>query len=155
MRLVFKPHTADEVVLPIDRLRDRLEERLMTALESWEIEKKKLQEVLARAEAKEREFREVADDVKKRLDALDLVTGMAREAESEWSAERTLPNAETWAMLAAAPKNGGPIGDGPGIPSGKPPVAEQEPDGMAMHASSRPLFTPEQRARAGALSILP
>lgn len=137
----------DEVVLPLDRLRDRLEECLLGALESWESEKKHLEEVVARAEAKEREFRKVADDVKRRLDALDLVTGMVREVEAEMPSERILPKPDMRAMLSAGPSE-----------TTIAPVrgAAQEPEMVEIPftTSSRPLFTEAQRARAGKLSIL-
>lgn len=124
---------SDEVVVPLDRLRHLLEERLMGALDSWDAEKKHLEEAVARAEAKEREFREIAEDVKRRLDALDLVSGMALEVDAEVPGERALGTAESLTMLSAA--------------------LEEKPTPFG--ASSRPLFSASQRARAGQLSILP
>ena len=72
------------------------------ALESWEYEKNCLAEAVARAEAKEREYRAVSEDVKRKLDALDLVADMHREVEPEMPVERTLPEASAPPMLTAA-----------------------------------------------------
>jgi len=153
--LVKQPEVAGEdVVLPLDRLRDRLEECLLTALESWEVEKKNLEQMVARAEAKEQEFRKVADDVKKRLDALDLVTDMVREVESERPAPVVKP--EPRPILAPALKKPSFAENmAESAPDDEKPAAEPRLFDLPFRTSSRPLFTAEQRARAGVLSILP
>lgn len=73
----------------------------MLALDSWNLAKKHLEEAIALAEAREREFREVSEDVKRRLGALDLVASMARELEAAPASERSLPAKTNQAMLAA------------------------------------------------------
>lgn len=92
-------------MLDLDRLRSRQEQRLIPALESWNRAKKRLEEAIALCEACEREFQQVSEDVKHRLDALDLVTCMANELEAPASAERSLPPVPQ-PMLAAPPKPG-------------------------------------------------
>ena len=64
-------------MLDLDELRTRQERRVMPALESWNLAKKHLEEAIALAEACEREFQQISEDVKRRLDALDLVATMA------------------------------------------------------------------------------
>jgi len=155
MRLVMRQSgeaAPGEVSLPLERLRDRLEERLLGALDSWEAEKKHLEEVVARAEAKMQEFREIADDVKRRLDALDLVTGMLRESEAEMPAEPSLPVPDALAMLSAAAEERA-IAPVRSAAEESPRVESPRMD-SPFGSSSRPLFTAEQRARAGKLSIL-
>lgn len=114
-----------EAGIPFDELRVRLEQTLLTALESWNREKKRLEEAVARAEEKEREFKVLAEDVKHRLEALEVVAGMVAEIE-----KKPAPSAEQKAI--ASP--------------------DRDLTNLGMHVSSRPLFTPRER---NALSILP
>lgn len=116
--------------IPFDELRVRLEQKLLTALESWDREKKRLEEAVARAEEKEKEFRAIADDVKRRLEALEIVAGMAAEISQPGSAKLAAPAAEQRAIEST----------------------EKDLTNLGMHVSSRPLFTPRER---NALSILP
>ena len=67
----------------IDRLRQRQEQRLLPVIESWDAAKKHLENAIALAEAREREFREVQEDVRRNLDALVLVIGMTKELGDE------------------------------------------------------------------------
>jgi hypothetical protein len=115
----------------LDDIRVRLEQRLLTALESWDLEKKRLEEAVARAEEKEREFRETADDVKRRLEAVELVAAMAREMVSEAPAEE--PPQPALAQEKPGPNLSLNAAPGP-------------------QASSRPLFSRE--IRAGLFSML-
>jgi hypothetical protein len=152
-------------VLILDQLRTLQEERLLTALETWDQARKQLEEAVVRAEAKEREFREVSEDIKRRLDALDLVKSMAGELASEWEshapAEQELLSAEDQPRLAA-PRN-------EEIEPEEMTTAEAPPDASALlqpgppeshlidfpvRSSWRPLFTSVQRSKAARLSIL-
>jgi hypothetical protein len=63
----------------IDQLRQRQEQRLLPVLESWNTAKKHLEMAIAAAEAKEREYHDVQEDVRRNLDALVLVIKMARD----------------------------------------------------------------------------
>lgn len=92
-------------MLDLDELRSRQEQRLIPPLESWNLAKKHLEEAIALCEAREREFQQVSEDVKRRLDALDLVNSMANELEAPASAGRSLPPAPQ-PMLAAPPAPG-------------------------------------------------
>ena len=136
MRVAIRPvmtPAPKEAGIPFDELRVRLEQTLLTALESWNREKKRLEEAVARAEEKEREFRGIADDVKRRLEALEVVAGMVAEIEKQPAAPA--PPAET-KSIASGEKD----------PTGK------DLTNLQMHVTSRPLFTPRER---NALSILP
>jgi hypothetical protein len=53
-------------VFDIEQIRRRQEQRLARSLESWNEAKKQLESAIALAEAREREFREVSDDVRRR-----------------------------------------------------------------------------------------
>lgn len=119
-----------EAGIPLDELRVRLEQKMRTALESWDREKKRLEEAMARAEEKEREFRAIADDVKRRLEALEIVAGMAAEIAPTAEERQTAPPAD---KRAIAP-------------------SDKDLTNLGMHVTSRPLFTPRERS---ALSILP
>ena len=121
--------------IPFDELRVRLEQKLLTALESWNREKKRLEEAVARAEEKEQEFRAIADDVKRRLEALEVVAGMAAEIGHGDSERQVAPPAEKRAIASAETDATG-----------------KDLTNLQMHVTSRPLFTDRQRH---SLSILP
>jgi hypothetical protein len=125
-----------------DRLRSRQEQRLLLVLESWDEAKEHLQKAIALAENKEREYREVSEDVRRRLDALELVSAMARELGGDMPAERSLNASENQPMLMPPPENGE---NGPP----EPPAF----DGM-MRTTSRSLFPSHVRSRFARLSIL-
>ena len=138
MRVAIRPimtPAPKESGIPFDELRVRLEQTLLTALESWNREKKRLEEAVARAEEKEREFKALAEDVKHRLEALEVVAGMVAEIEHGGAQRQTAPPAEPRA-IASAEKD----------PTGK------DLANLQVHVTSRPLFTPRER---NALSILP
>jgi hypothetical protein len=127
-----------------DQLRSRQEQRLLLMHESWNEAKEHLKKTLAFAAAKEREYREVSEDVRRRLDALDLVSRMARELRSEIPPERSLNGSESQPMLIPPPEKG--TGELKTVEKAGTPVPLQngppEPpafDGF-MHTSSRPLF---------------
>jgi hypothetical protein len=116
----------------IEQIRRRHEQRLARSLESWNEAKKQLEIAIGLAEARERELREVSADVRRRLDALDFVNGMANEPESG--------------------------GDVPPMPAPNPPEtqgagADLHRLGGFLNRRSRPLFSSEQRAGFSALSI--
>jgi hypothetical protein len=143
----------------LERLRTLQEERLLTALETWDQAKKQLEEAVARAEAKEREFRAVSEDIKRRLDALDLVKSMAAECEGECvgklPAEPELPAAEDQPMLSAPPTEK-ITAEAPPDTSDllKPGPPESHLIDFPVRSSWRPLFTSAQRSKAARLSIL-
>ena len=129
-------------MLDLDQLRSRQEQRLIPALESWNLAKKHLEEAIALCEAREREFQQVSEDVKRRIDALQLVATMANELQAPASADRSLPPAPQ-PMLAAPPK------PGPGVemvakPEAQPPIQMSAPKfaemKMPVRRSWRPLF---------------
>jgi hypothetical protein len=75
----------------IDQLQSEQERRLLVAFESLKEAKKHLENASAIAEAREREFREASEDVRRRIEALDLVASMAKELDDEVpTAERRL-----------------------------------------------------------------
>ncbi len=136
MRVVIKLTSAfvrEHCVPDLDQLRSILENRLSAALQAWELEKQRLQEAVARAETKEHEYNEIAENVKQRLAAIDLVALMHQEQ-------------QTPALPAPAPQALAPVA----LPQpGPPPTIAPEP---IIRSSSRPLF-PDRRGRV--LCILP
>ena len=122
--------SAKEPGIPFDELRVRLEQKLLTALESWGREKKRLEEAVARAEEKEQEFHAIAEDVKRRLEALEIVAGMAAEIGPARPEKQPTPPAEKQAIESVG----------------------KDLTNLGLHVTSRPLFTPRERH---ALSILP
>lgn len=129
-------------MLDLDQLRSRQEQRLIPALESWNLAKQHLEEAIALCEAREREFQQVSEDVKRRVDALQLVATMANELEAPASTERSLPPAPQ-PMLAAPPKPGPGVevvvkNEAPApIQMSAPKFAEMK---LPMRRSWRPLF---------------
>ena len=109
----------------------------MLALDSWNLAKKHLEEAIALAETREREFREISEDVKRRLGALDLVASMARELEAGPTAERSLPAKTHQAMLAP-----------PDESVAKPDAAEPSESALvkATVPPARPLDPPVRRS---------
>lgn len=90
----------------IDQLRQRQEQRLLPVLESWDAAKKHLEDAIALAEAREREFREVQEDVRRNLDALVLVIRMARELGGERTPARGNLKLEESQPIMIVPENG-------------------------------------------------
>jgi hypothetical protein len=141
-----------------DQLRKRQEQRLLLVLDSWNEAKEHLEKAIALAENKEQEYREVSDDVRRRLDALELVNGMIRELGAEFPAERSLNASDKQPLLTPPAENGAaelkamekgampaPLQNGPP----EPPAFE----GMT-RTTSRPLFPSHVRSRFARLSIL-
>lgn len=80
-------------MIQLDELRRRQEERLLPAMDSWNEAKKNLEAAIALAELREKEYRELSNDVRRRLDAMQLVLGMAQELETESSHEKAVQQA--------------------------------------------------------------
>ncbi len=145
-----------------DQLRSRQEQRLSLVLDSWSEAKDHLEEAIALAESKEREYREVSEDVRRRLDALELVSSMTRELGGEIPAERSLNASENQPMLMPPPTNGAgelkPVeAAGTPVPLQNGPPEPPAFDGMlrtSLHTTSRPLFPSHVRSRFARLSIL-
>jgi hypothetical protein len=129
-----------------DQLRNRQEQRLLTAVETWNEAKEHLEKAIALAEAKEREYSEVSEDVRRRLEALDIVSGMARELGGEVQTEQP--------MLMPPEKTAGELK----VRENSVPVAgvASESNGFDgfLHKSSRPLFPSNVRSKYARLSIL-
>lgn len=139
----------------LDQLRSRQEQRLSLMLESCNEAKEHLKKAIALAEIKEREYREVSEDVRRRLDALELVDSMARELREEVLSDRSLnapenqpilmPPKNAAGELKAVEKAGTPLP----VQNGPPPAF----NGL-LRKSSRPLFASDVRSRLARLSIL-
>jgi hypothetical protein len=116
----------------IDQLRQRQEQRLLPVLECWDAAKKNLENALALAETREREFREVQEDVRRNLDALVLVIGMTKELATDRGAEDSQP-------IMMVPENVKPIA---AEEANKPEGLE----GFLRRSSRRPLFSSLRRS---------
>jgi len=140
-----------------DQLRSRQEQRLLLAVETWNEAKVHLEKAIALAEAKEREYSEVAEDVRRRLDALELVGSMARELGGEVPAERSIVAAEKQPMLMPPENAAGElkVTENPPPPAPVTSGASESHgfDGF-LHRSSRPLFPSNLRSKYARLSIL-
>ena len=147
----------DYVMFNIELIRSRQEQRLVPARGTWNEAKKHLEEAIALAEAREREFREVSQDVQRRLEALDLVVSMAREIDEEGLQGDLSLNAPECQPMLSPPENAG--GEMKAIEGGETPAELKNgaPESLDVDAlvrsSSRPLFPPQQRSRYS-LSIL-
>lgn len=144
-------------MLKLDQLRRRQEQRLWQVLESWNEAKLHLEKAIALAETREREYRDVSDDVRRRLDALELVIGMASELGDGIPAERSLnvPEKQAMLMLPENANGGSEAAEGPGTAVQIQGSAPDAPKFDSVpRASSRPLFTSDMRSRLARLSIL-
>jgi hypothetical protein len=59
-----------------EEIKQRQEQRIEDALEAWEASKKALQDAITLVETKEREYTGVVSDVRRNLDAVDLVASL-------------------------------------------------------------------------------
>jgi hypothetical protein len=59
-----------------EEIKQRQEQRIEDALEAWEASKKALQDAIALVETKEREYTGVVSDVRRNLEAVDLVASL-------------------------------------------------------------------------------
>ena len=148
-----------------DLIRRRQEQRLSLARESWNAAKKHLENAIALAQASEQEFCEISEDVRRKMDALDLVVHMAKELDGEVSPARRLTAKKTDPLPMLAEKSGsetkagkdkaGKDGKDKETPAQMPNAASNpyQFDGF-VHRSSRPLFLSTQASRYARLSIL-
>jgi len=139
-----------------DQLRRWQEQRLVPVLQSWNEAKEHLEKAIALAEAREREFREVSQDVQRKLAALDVVIGMANEIGDEITTERLLKVAENKPTLRLLEESTGVAGstEMPGAPVQAQITAHSRGFGGLLRGSSRPFFTAHQRSKYARLSIL-
>ena len=143
-------------MIKFDQLRTRQEQRLVPALKSWNEAKGHLEKALALAEAREREFRELSEDVQRKLAALDVVIGMANEIGDEIPTERLLNAAESSPTLMLTEKGGGGVGvTDTAETSARVQITVPQSHGFGglIRRSSRPLFSAHQRSKHGSLSI--
>jgi hypothetical protein len=94
----------DNRMFPIDKIRHQQEQRLKPALDSWNEAKRNLESAIAVAEAREKEYREIAEDVRIKMEALQLVISMTAELENGESAGPSLTGSVALAEFAA-PEN--------------------------------------------------
>jgi hypothetical protein len=143
----------------LDQLRSRQEQRLTLVLDSWNQAKQNLEKAIELAETKEREYRDVSEDVRHRLAALDLVSSMARELTSgDVPPERSIKPPQSQPMLMA-PENTNReiavVAERPITPAPVRPAAPESPKLDSMpRRSSRPLFSSHTRSELARLSIL-
>lgn len=141
----------------VEQIRSRQEQRLVPVTDAWNEAKKNLQDAIAVAETREREFRAVSEDVQRRLDALELVISMAREIEDEMPEERLLNSAGNQPMLMSPEP---PNEERKAIEGAEKSVEirtaapASQPAGGLISRSSRPLFGSQPHSRYGKLSIL-
>ncbi len=141
----------------LDQLRSRQEQRISLALESWNEAKEQLKKAMAFAAAREREYREVSEDVRRRLDALELVSHMAREFGEEALILNRADASENLPRLTA-PRSETEKSKAIEIATKLNPAQCIAPGPSALHVgvrkSSRPLFSSDVRSRLARLSIL-
>jgi hypothetical protein len=147
-------------MLDIDQVRARQEQHLASALNAWNEAKRNLENAIALAEAREREYREVYADVRKKLDALDLVVSLARELHQEVPEGRLIEpaNQAELRLLSAAKET--KANETKEKETAVTPVKTQTTTGDLQRLdglfrrSSRSLFPSKQQARTASLSIL-
>ena len=138
----------------LDQLRRRQEQRLSLALESWNEAKEHLKTALARAAAKEQEYREVSEDVRHRLDAMELVSSMARELDEEGLSDRSINAPENQPRLMPPPNACDELTAVEKAGTRVAVRSDPEPPEGRVRKSSRPLFSSDVRANLARLSIL-
>jgi hypothetical protein len=143
-------------MLNIDQVRTHQEQRLVPVLEAWNEAKRNLENAIALAETREREYREVFADVRKKLDALDLVISLATELRDEIAEGHPITLAENQLvprLLTAG--NDTKVAETPetAVKTQSTVRDLQRLDGL-LRRSSRSLFPSKQQARIASLSIL-
>src|SRR5690242_7979329 len=112
-------------MVDIDQIRVAQCQRLLAGLKAWDDAKSELEIAIAIAAAREKEFRELSEDVRRNIDALDLILELATRSGG------SLP----------ATKNASSDGSGPRrIQSEGAPEDAALPAGMVFRSSSRSLF---------------
>ena len=143
-------------MLNIDQVRTHQEQRLVPVLEAWNEAKRNLENAIALAETREREYREVFADVRKKLDALDLVISLARELRDELPEIHSINPAENQLvprLLTAGNDTKVAENAETAIKTQSTVRDLQRLDGL-LRRSSRSLFPSKQQARIASLSIL-
>ena len=147
-------------MLDIEKLRSRQEQRRACSLEAWNLAKKNVEDAIALAETREREFKHVSEDVRRVIEALELVISMATEPEP--GAE--IPRAQSFDAADSRPTPGeGPNAeDRPESVSGTESVASsldrlsdllsKPAPPVLVRSSSRPFFLGKKQSES--LSIL-
>lgn len=77
-------------MVDIDQIRQTQEQRLLPVLKAWDDAKKHLEDAITRAKAREQEFHEVSEDVRRKVSALDLVTSLSKGLGNEVPAAKVL-----------------------------------------------------------------
>jgi hypothetical protein len=124
----------------IDQLRQRQEQRLLPVLESWNAAKKHLETAIAMAEAKEREYHEVQEDVRRNLDALVLVIKMARDMGGDNSGKGNPRVEEPQPVMMLPEASRGEMKASEAV------EATERGIGSLLRKTSRPLFANLQRS---------
>ena len=143
------------MMIKFDQLRSLQEQRLVPVLESWNEAKDHLEKAIALAETREKEYREISEDVQRKLGALDLVMGMANESGDEIPTERLLNAAEnTPAPMLLEKASVRATEMAKTSVQFQIAVPHSRGFGGLLRRSSRPLFTAHQRSKYASLSIL-
>lgn len=126
----------------IEQLRALQHQRLVPSLAMWNEAKKNLEDAIALTETREREYRELSDDVQRKIEAIDLVANLSKElgVNSGDRSRPTAPPTPTSMQSLAGPERRG------AFPTSEPrekTVAARVsvPGGAQVTRSSRPLFS--------------
>jgi len=149
-------------MLDIEQLRSRQEQRRARSLELWNQAKQNVENAIALAETREREFHEVSEDVRRMMDALDLVVGMANQAGTgdKVPTAQNLDAAERQHMRKAEPEANDGSEDMSGTQSATSSLhrlgglLNKTSLPLLLKRSSRPFFSGRQRSEFSSLSIL-
>jgi hypothetical protein len=87
-------------MVDINQLRTQQEQRLAPALQAWNLAKQQLEAAIQLTETREREYKEMQEDVRRKLDALELVLSLA--GQSEQSSGSRLIASENRSLLMLA-----------------------------------------------------
>jgi hypothetical protein len=121
-------------MVDIDQLRIQQEQRLAPALQAWNLAKQQLEAAIQLAETREREYRELQEDVRRKLDALELVLSLAGPR-TQPSGNRLIESENrSLLMLAESVRTEGKEAEKPETA----PAAEAKDS--VVRTSSRPLF---------------
>ncbi len=124
-----------------DQIRRAQEHRILESRNSWDEAKTQLKNAIALTENREREYQGVCADARSKLDALDLVIGLAKGLGSEVPEEKRSHAAEDPRAIRIVPE----------AASGEVRTTDnREPPSRALgglvRRSSRPLFSSLQRS---------
>lgn len=138
----------------IEQLRALQHQRLVPSLALWNEAKKNLEDAIALTERREREHRELCDDVQRKIEAIDLVASLTRELDGKGGSGPRVTVSETPKPMQST---GGPERNGvlpvPELKEKAPVSKASMPNGAHVTRTTRPLFSLNRLSAIAGLTL--